>query len=73
LSVLPLDPGHSGLLDGLAEYMGACAAVCLEKNAHSPGVLMPIEGDYSSSFSLTWSTLSEKHHSTCADIQEATA
>jgi hypothetical protein len=72
ISVLPLDPGNSGLLDGIAEYMGSCAAVCLEKNAHTSGVLMPIEGDYSSKFSLTWSELSEKHHSTCADIQEAT-
>jgi hypothetical protein len=72
VSVLPLDPGSSGLLDGIVEYMGSCAAVCLEKNAHASGVLMLLEGDYSTKFRLTWSVLSEKHHRTCADIQEAT-
>jgi len=33
---------------------------------------MPLDGDSSDAFCLTWDQLSEKHHLTCADIQEAT-
>ena len=67
-----MDPGNSGLLDSLAGYMGACAAVCLDKAQHQSGVPMPVEGDYSAVFRLSWEPLTEKHHRTCADIQEAT-
>jgi len=39
---------------------------------HQSGVPMAIEGDYSATFRLTWNPLTEKHHRTCADMQEAT-
>jgi hypothetical protein len=45
LSLLPLDPGKSGLLDGFAPYIGSCAAVCLEKKSHRSGVQMAVEWD----------------------------
>lgn len=70
--MLPLDPGSSGLLDGLAEYMGACAAVCLDKRHHQPGVSLVVQGDHNGTFLLTWQQLTEKHYRTCADLQEAT-
>jgi len=70
--VLPLDPGNSGLLDSLAGYMGACAAVCLDKGQHKPGVSLVVEGDYNEVFILNWQQLTEKHYRTCADLQEAT-
>jgi len=72
ISILPLNPGSSGLLDGLAEYMGSCAAVCLEKNSHASGVVMQVEGSAPTPLRLTWTELSPKHRLTCADIQEAT-
>lgn len=72
LSVLPLNPGNSGLLDSLAGYMGACAAVCLDKQQHRSGVPMAVQGDYNAAFRLMWEPLTEKHHRSCADIQEAT-
>lgn len=72
LSVLPLDPGKSGLLDGFAQYLGSCAAVCLEKNTHSSGVEMAVEGDHNAAYCLSWQQLTEKDHHTCADLQEAT-
>jgi len=71
ISVLPLDHGNSGLLDSLAGYMGACAAVCLDKQNHESGVPMAVEGDCNTIFRLMWEPLTEKHHRTCADIQEA--
>lgn len=71
LSVLPLDPGNSGLLDSLAGYMGACAAVCLARE-HRPGVQMTVEGYAGTKFLLLWESLTEKHYRTCADLQEAT-
>jgi hypothetical protein len=67
-----MDPGNSGLLNGLAEYMGACAAICLHNQRHQPGVPLMVEGDYNETFLLTWAQLTEKHHRTCADLQEAT-
>ena len=72
LSVLPLDPGNSGLLDGFAQYIGSCAAVCLEKRAHRSGVEMAVEGDQTAAYYLSWEQLTERHRRTCADIQEAT-
>jgi hypothetical protein len=72
LSVLPLDPGTSGLLHGLAEFMGSCAAVCLEDRNHQSGVLIVVEGDTESQFNLSWVALTEKHRRTCKDRQEAT-
>jgi len=71
LSVLPLDPGKSGLLDSLAGYMGACAAVCLNR-AHRSGVEMVVEGYARATFLLSWESLTEQHYRTCADLQEAT-
>ncbi len=71
LSVLPLDPGQSCLPPDYANYLGACAAVCLEKR-HQPGVSLTLAGDYEDSFLLTWEQLTEQHYRTYADIQEAT-
>ena len=72
LSVLPLNPGNSALLESLAGYMGACAAVCLDRGRHQSGVPMAVEGDYNATFRLTWESLTEKHRRSCADLQEAT-
>jgi hypothetical protein len=72
LTILPLDPGNSGLLKSLADYMGACGAVCLNHAQHQPGVQMDVEGDHSGSFLLYWETLTEQYFRTCADLQEAT-
>ena len=52
--------------------MGACAAVCLDKGQHQPGVSLAVEGDSQATVLLTWTELTEKHHRTCADTQEAT-
>jgi hypothetical protein len=72
LSVLPLDPGSSGLLKGLAEFMGACAAVCLEERRHRSGVRALVEGDHEGMFVLSWAPLTSQHRLSCADLQEAT-
>lgn len=72
LSVLPLESGNSGLLDSMAGFMGACAAVCLDKQRHRSGVTMGVEGDCDSRFRLTWEPLTDKHYRSCADLQEAT-
>lgn len=72
LSLLPLDPGKSGLLDGFAQYIGSRATVCLEKKTHRSGVQMAVECDYPTAYYLSWEQLTEQHHRTCADLQEAT-
>lgn len=72
LSVLPLEPGNSCLFDSLANYMGACAAVCLEHEQHQSGVAMAVEGDQPTAVRLTWDQLTQQHHRSCADLQEAT-
>jgi hypothetical protein len=69
LSVLPLDTGNSGLLDGIAEFMGACAAICLDKGQYRSGVTLTLDGDYQASYSLSWTQLTDKHYRTRADIQ----
>ena len=72
LSVLPLNHGSSCLLPTFADYIGACAPVCLEHQSHRSGVVMSVDGDNKADFQLTWEALIERHRRTCADLQEAT-
>jgi hypothetical protein len=61
---------------GITPEFGAClaqaAAVCLEDQRHSYGVVMNVDGDYETSFSLIWSQATEQMKKCWGDIEVTT-
>jgi hypothetical protein len=75
-TVLTLDELVHGFPNIPAEggaMMAQAAAVCLDHRAHKPHVRLPVHGDFSATFSLSWSEgMTEAKRRFWNDLEEAT-
>jgi hypothetical protein len=67
-----LSKGMPGLEKAIGTVFANTAAVCLENQSHSPGVLIYVDGTFSSNEGLTWTPVTSQLRDSYKDLQEAT-
>lgn len=67
-----LSNGMPGLEKAIGMVFANTAAVCLENQSHSPGVLISVDGTFSSKEGLTWTPVTRQMRDSYKDLQEAT-
>jgi hypothetical protein len=67
-----LSKGMPGLEKAIGMVFANTAAVCLENQSHSPGVLIFVDGTFSSNETLTWTPVTSELRDSYKDLQEAT-
>jgi hypothetical protein len=63
--------GELGLTANGGAYFADAASYCLHVHSHPNPVRLSLSGDISGSGTLEWAKVSEAHHRTHADLQEA--
>lgn len=54
------------------DFFSQAAAVCLDNQNHSPGVIFQVEGDLSAEFQLFWKPVTRQMKESCYDMQYTT-
>lgn len=72
LSLTALVEGAPGLTPQFGACLGEAAAVCLEEQGHSVGVVFVVDGDCTERFVLDWQTIDEQTQKCWADSEVAT-
>lgn len=67
-----LSNGMPGLEKAIGMVFANTAAVCLENQSHSPGVLISVDGTFSSKEGLMWTLVTRQMRDSYKDLQEAT-
>jgi len=67
-----LSKGMPGLEKAIGMVFANTAAVCLENQSHSPGVLISVDGAIGSNEALTWTPVTQQLRDSYKDLQEAT-
>lgn len=52
-----------GVTPALGKVFAEAAAVCLEHNGHSPGVLLEVDSHFTTSFRVVWSKVADQQRS----------
>lgn len=63
--------GELGLTPSCGSYFAEAAFYCLHVHSHPNPVRLSLSGDMSGSGTLEWAKVSDAHHRTHADLQEA--
>jgi hypothetical protein len=60
LNLQRLDQGIPGITPAFGAAIAEAGAMCLTGEAHAPGVILKVEGEFSSQFQLDWQPITEQ-------------
>ena len=72
IDVSSLKEMDSNLTGEICDFFSQAAAVCLDNQNHSQGVVFKIEGDLSAQFQLFWPEVTQQMRDSWADLAETT-
>jgi hypothetical protein len=72
LDLHSLNQVGSHLTREICDFFSQAAAVCLDNQNHTSGVLLKIEGDLSAQFQLSWQPVTQQMRDSWEDMQDTT-